>query len=430
MVKLKLEPEDFRVREVLDFVEDPSGSFFIHRLKKSKCDTTEAIGRISKGLRIRREKFAFAGLKDRQGVTEQYVSVEGRPAEFHAHGIDMRLIGRAAEPITSKQSRGNDFRIVMRDVFVSQIDGIEKAIERSRKDGFANYFDDQRFGSLKHGQGFPMREVAKGEFERALKAMIARPSKIAISGDVRLKKLLAGSWGDWERCDRIARGPQYFRLFQRLIRDPEDFHGALQELPQRQLLIHAFAYQSYLWNRACDLWIGKRLPGYRQIRIQTEAGSFRSWSKLKDEIREEIDQLRTPMPGPGGDGGDDSFRSAMDRVLRDADIELNSLADHRIPGMILKEEPRRLLVRPRNPRVLEVGNDERNRRMKKVVVSFGLPRGAYATMLIKHITAESPERGRGPRPGRRERMGEERPPAGPSKWENFEEDEGREPASE
>jgi tRNA(Glu) U13 pseudouridine synthase TruD len=34
-----------------------------------------------------------------------------------------------------------------------------------------NYFDDQRFGCLRHGQGFPMRSVLLGDHERALAAV-------------------------------------------------------------------------------------------------------------------------------------------------------------------------------------------------------------------------------------------------------------------
>ena len=40
-----------------------------------------------------------------------------------------------------------------------------------------NYFDDQRFGCLRHGQGFIVRQLMSGNFEKALLAMLAAPSK-------------------------------------------------------------------------------------------------------------------------------------------------------------------------------------------------------------------------------------------------------------
>ena len=72
--------------------------------------------------------------------------------------------------------------------------------------GFPNYFDDQRFNCLRHGQGFVMKAVLQGRFDQALEQLIATPSRVARSGDVKLKQLLSEHWRDWERCKRIARG--------------------------------------------------------------------------------------------------------------------------------------------------------------------------------------------------------------------------------
>src|SRR5690606_17883780 len=131
--------------------------------------------------------------------------------------------------------------------------------------GVSNYFDDSRFHCLRHGKGFVMKDVLRGRFEAALRALIARPSRAALGGDVRLKRLLRDHFGDWERCGRIARGPVWSRLFRHLQDHPTDFRTALELLPARVRLIHAFAWQSFLWNRAVDLLLKRELPAYARL---------------------------------------------------------------------------------------------------------------------------------------------------------------------
>ncbi len=305
------------------------------------------------------------------------------------------------EPVTSKLSRGNEFKIVVRDLARDELEALERHAPRVAKEGFANYFDDQRFSCLRHGQGFVMKDVLHGRYEAALKGLIARPSPTAITGDVKLKRLFGEHWGDWERCGSIARGPVWNRLFQHLRRSPDDFRGALALLPARQKLIHAYAYQSYLWNRAVDLYLKSKLPAYRRIRVETRAGSYVSWRRLNTDLEQQIRNERTPLHAPGGEGGGAEFARAMRQVLRDARLDDASFDDHKVPGMVLREEPRSLVVVPRRFSMSESRRDERNRGRSKIELTFGLPRGAYATMLIKHLFAADAESARRRRPPRR-----------------------------
>ena len=146
-MRLKVAPGDFRVRESLDFVEDRNGPYFIHRLRKEKLDTLEAIRIVAAEARVDRAKIAFAGLKDRQGVTEQWISIEGTRLDYRGRGIECRFFGRSAEPLTSKLSQGNEFAIVVRDLDRHELETFERRLPELRRAGFANYFDDQRFAT-------------------------------------------------------------------------------------------------------------------------------------------------------------------------------------------------------------------------------------------------------------------------------------------
>ncbi|MBX3461694.1 MAG: tRNA pseudouridine(13) synthase TruD [Planctomycetes bacterium] len=389
MVRLKTIPEDFRVRELLQWDEVPSGDYVVHRLHKSKLSTAEALALIARECDVDRADLAYAGLKDRQAVTDQFVSIPGRAVELQLPNLRLLPVGTTDRPITSRQSRGNAFEIVVRDLAPVQGALLRRNLPSLVKTGFPNYFDDQRFGGVRHGQGFPMRSVLLGDFERALQQLIAEPSPVAITGDVKLKRTLQLRWGDWEACGRIARGPAYGRLFDHLRQHPTDFRGALEHVPLRQRVIHAFAYQSLLWNRAVSGLLRGGVPSAQRLRIATIAGDLLAWKYLAPEREQKLLAMRTPLYGPDGDGGSEPFRRAMAAELERAGLTRDDFLRHEVPGMVWKEEARAALVKPAGVQEARVEPDDLHPGRVRATLRFELPRGSYATMLIKRLLAPS-----------------------------------------
>jgi len=396
-VKLKALPEDFRVREQLEFERCDDGPYYVHLLRKRKVDTLEALARVARRLKVARSEFAFAGLKDRQGETEQWVSVRGRRLDYRDASLTMVFKARAREAINSKQSTGNRFEIVVRDLSDrdAELAGEQRSVVES--EGLPNYFDDQRFGCLQHGQGFILRTLLAGDPEEALRRAIATPSPTAISGDVKLKRALERYWGDWEACASIARGPLYGRIFEHLLASPDDFTGALERMPQRQKLIHAFAFQSFLWNRAVDRTLYRGLGTEKTVSLQTRVGRLLAWGALTSSQRTRLDELRTPLYGAGGAGGakpdhgDPEFARATQAVIEEQGLRSADFS-RAVPGMVLRSEPRAIVLRPSDMKMSRTTADELGDRRLKLTLSFALPRGSYATLVVKRLFARSPTR--------------------------------------
>lgn len=388
-MRLKTIPEDFRVRELLQWPEVPGGDHVVHLLHKEKLSTPEALSMLVREADVERSAIAYAGLKDRQAVTEQFVSIERRAVELKLANLRVVPVGATDRPITSKLSAGNAFTIVVRDLLPTKAAQLRRAMPSLIKTGFPNYFDDQRFGCLRHGQGFPMRNVLLGDHERALQQFVAEPSPVAITGDVKLKRTLQLRWRDWEACARIARGPAYEGIFQHLLANPDDFRGALEYVPLRQRVIHAFAFQSLLWNRAVSRLLRGGVDSSQRLRIATIAGDLMAWKYLAPEREEKLKTMRTPLFGPDGDGGSEPFRKAMFAELREAGLSRDDFVRNEVPGMIWKEEPRDVFVKPTDVADVRIEADDLNDGRCKVTLQFSLPRGAYATMLIKRMFAPS-----------------------------------------
>ena len=182
-MRLKELPEDFRVHELLDFTESKDGLYRIHRLQKQKLTTIEALNLVASEAGVGRETIAHAGLKDRQAITEQWISVRGQRVDIRRPNLRVSYVGRSAEPITSKLSSGNRFAVVLRDLDPRAAATVRRSMPSLVGTGFPNYFDDQRFGCLKHNQGFIMRQILRGDYQGALRQLLASPSEVAIAGD-------------------------------------------------------------------------------------------------------------------------------------------------------------------------------------------------------------------------------------------------------
>ena len=199
-MKIKQRPEDFVVREGYRFEPDLEGPVWVYRMDKQKVSTLQALERISKEFAVRRRNLSVCGLKDKQGRTEQLVGVFGGAlgdSEVVQSGdLRLKLIGRAAQPLSSRNITANRFEVTVRDLSAEEADRVAESVAEVERAGVVNYFDSQRFGFLKHGQGFLARHLLRGDWESALKAFLATPSQLDRSDDAKVKAFWRDHWGE------------------------------------------------------------------------------------------------------------------------------------------------------------------------------------------------------------------------------------------
>jgi len=78
---LRAEPADFQVDEVLGFEADGEGEHVLLQIRKTGLNTEDAVRRIARHAGIKPRDIGYCGLKDRNAVTTQWISVglAGRP---------------------------------------------------------------------------------------------------------------------------------------------------------------------------------------------------------------------------------------------------------------------------------------------------------------------------------------------------------------
>jgi tRNA pseudouridine13 synthase len=375
---VKQSPGDFRVEELTDRTPRPAGGFALYRLEKAGWTTPDAVGGVCHRWRIDRRLVSFGGLKDRHAETVQYFTItDGPERDLAFDHVSLTYLGRTDSPFTSADVRANRFAITLRNLSAAEAERIAAEADGVARVGLPNYFDDQRFGSVSPDGEFVGRLLVMGEFEAALKLALIAPYEHDRSGPKRAKAHLRKHWGDWRKCRAVL--PR--ELIPCLLRNPPDYRTAVTRLNPELQGLHLAAYQSDLWNRTLARWLRDAFPAELLGSIRTKRGEM----PVPLEANDAWPGLLIPLPSarlspvPGA-----AWWPALDAVLAEEGLSLDELrvSGVRKPFFSKGERPARVVPAGLTA---DSGDDETHPGRSKLFMRFDLPRGAYATMLVKRL---------------------------------------------
>ena len=385
-------PQDFCVTEVL--VPDTivsSGPFAVYRATKTQLTTPEAAQRLAGLLKVKANRIEYAGLKDKHAVTTQFLSVQGLetpPQTLAAPGFEAELAGASARHLAAADIECNQFTITVRDATRDQCREMDR---RARgimlEDGsiaFVNYFGEQRMGSNRHGGGFIARKLIEGDFESALKLAIGTPARKDSGSRREMTRALATHWGHWKRAIKECPNcPQ--RAAPELLAEGGTFQQAFAALPYFEQEMFVDAYQSHLWNATAANLV-RSIPDVQTVdssNIEDDGFVFPAanhWTPPRQQLEVPMLAADTLLTPPWGD--------AARRALEAEGIRIDQL---RIPGMrrpAFSSSLRAIFARASNVAVTAPEKDElattTTARFKRTL-AFSLPRGTYATVLLRAL---------------------------------------------
>ncbi|MBO5118595.1 tRNA pseudouridine(13) synthase TruD [Methanocorpusculum sp.] len=262
--KLRAVPEDFIVEE-LPITFTNTGPYTICRLTKKSWEHQHAVREITNRLHISPKRFGWAGTKDRNAVTTQYVSLyDVQKEQIEALAIkDIEITPVATHQFSLGLGNleGNRFRLTLRGC---EEDGLaEKTAEITAavKTGIPNYFGLQRFGALKpitHRMGY---HILRGEYKEAVDLYVGDAFPYE-SDEIKKARARFRETGDAkEALHDLPVHLSYERIMlDSLMKKREDFGAALQSLPPKLLSMFVSAYQSWLFNMAVSARCGEETP--------------------------------------------------------------------------------------------------------------------------------------------------------------------------
>lgn len=402
---IKQHADDFVVEEVPLYPFDGRGTHTCMLIEKVGLSTVQAAANVAQALNVRRRDIGYAGLKDARAVTRQWFSVEhvdpARVVALDVPRVRVLQVTRHGNKLRLGHLRGNRFVIRVRHVDAARFDELEAGLRRLCRLGVPNYFGRQRFGG--RGDTWALgRALLRDDVDEAIEVLLGRPGE-ADRGSIRRAREL---FDEGRFAEAARHWPGLFIHERRALRTLERTGGnrrrAVHSIDAFARRFYVSAYQSHLFNAI----VARRL-------VWGAAGGGAA---------------RDGSTGPGGLGtlmrGDLAYVHAADRVflVDDPDAEqpradalqispTGPLFGYRMSkpqglpgeweaellageglsesafrsGRLRTKGVRRALRVPVEDARMELGAD---RRGPYVELRFGLPRGAYATALLRELFRE------------------------------------------
>ncbi|MEK7849555.1 MAG: tRNA pseudouridine(13) synthase TruD [Candidatus Omnitrophota bacterium] len=386
-MKIKVKPEDFIVEELIDApIIRKKGEFGLYRLTKRRQNTLEVLRIISKNTRLAFDDFSYGGRKDRHALSTQYITVKNNPSPLKIKEDDFALefLGFISRPMGPDLICGNRFNITIRSLSSQDIEDASTGLPVVNKLGFLNYFDDQRFGTYDQTQGFLAQKLLKKHFNGALKIYLTRVTSEDKKKDRERKAALFKKWGDWPSCFKEARLSFEKFAFDRLTHDAGSFISLLREIPAQELSLFISCYQAFLWNEVLRRWIKLQTSSCASTSAGAPMNVYRGLAGDYIFPTERLQNIPIPTPASKMPAMDPNVENIYQAVFKENGLIRPMFNITKIRQAYFKSTPRSAIVLPVKL-IFEFSEDEMRAGQKKLVLKFVLPRGSYATMLIKRI---------------------------------------------
>jgi len=314
-------PEDFQVDEIIPMEPDGTGEHCLLQVEKRNSNTDWVAGLLARHAGVPRQDVSYAGMKDRNAVTRQWFSV--------------RLAGRDAPDWHALES--TDLRLL-------------RITRHGRK---------LRTGALV-GNRFRLRVTA-----------------VKVDGDgleQRLQRIKQGGIPNYFGEQRFGHQGGNLRQARRLL------EGGGQHISRNKKGIYLSAARSLLFNRVlasrieAGAW-DRPLSGDWMALAGSRSG-FRLDGPPDEAILQRCREMDIQPTGPLWGSGEPLV---SDRVLR---LESACLAPC---GLWREGLERQGLKQERRPLRMPAGDLSWVIREREMTLSFTLPKGSYATMLLREL---------------------------------------------
>ncbi|MDD5432482.1 MAG: tRNA pseudouridine(13) synthase TruD [Candidatus Omnitrophica bacterium] len=383
-VKIKVKPEDFVVEEIANLPFVKKGDYAVYLLEKKGRNTVELLKEIAQRSKIQFKYFSYGGRKDKYGLTSQYITIKNpKIIELKEKDYSLKFIGLMGKPMAPALIKENKFKITIRDLNIEDVKKALIIMEEVNSLGFPNYFDDQRFGSFDSRQGFFAEKILKNQFNGALKIFLTSTNANERKEDRDRKQYFFDNWRDWKACKLKAKTDFEKNSFDLLSAKPNNFLEVLKLIPHEALATYFSSYQSFLWNEVLRNII-LTFSKYKTFHYPGVCGEYVFYESLDEDSYRYLNGLNLPVPGNKPSLPDCIAQEAYDKVLEQNGIKNPMFNKIKLRRAFFKSFLRKAIVKPQGLEY-NVVDDELYSRKKKLVLSFMLLRGSFATMFIKRI---------------------------------------------
>ena len=342
-----------------------SGTYAVYILYKENTSTLEALNILSKILRIPLSHITIAGLKDKYAATSQLVHIkiqrkEPLPGVIIRGNIRAFLIGFTTKPLVRGKLWGNRFTITLAMNYNELDKFLNNYNKLSEQRDLPAYYGYQRFGTRRPITHLFGKYLVKRDWCSLLHTLINMPftteSKDSIEWRMQMWKTYYSHNNILHTLGLDLENRVYTTL--REIKEKNCYNILIHSIDQRLLKLFLSAYQSYLFNLMLSLKI--------------EEKRFHNL-KLNDTII---------VPGYKLNKCDDHCKYVLE-------LENITSKDFYIRELKMKalsyRRPVKMRVYDLQLRIVEGDQD-----IIRVLLSFKIRKGMYATIVLRELTRAHP----------------------------------------
>lgn len=404
--KLRTIPEDFLVKEISQYpLVKENGNYTIAEITTTNWETNTFINEISDRLHISRNRISFAGTKDKRAKTTRLMSFYKIPKEklssIQIRDVSINNIYYSDQQVKIGELVGNRFEITIRNIEPNikpkQIQTIASFI--IEKHGFPNFYGIQRFGTMRPITHVVGEHIVRNDFQKAVMTYVANPLIGEDEYNYKLRERLQKTSNFSEALTSYPDELNFEKaILNKLVVDPNDFVGALTQLPKNLLTMFIYAYQSYLFNKILSERILRKLPLNKAVvgdfilpvrnNVIDESELIETTDNNMEKINKQIAKGKASVSGLLF-GSDSKFSSGEMGEIEHKIIEKEKLnpRDFIIPEIpfISSSGSRRPLLTPVNNLEFELMGDDLNKDKLALKLKFELRKGSYATSLLREF---------------------------------------------
>ena len=158
------------------------------------------------------------------------------------------------------------------------------------------------------------------------------------------------------------------------------------------ILLFLHSYQSFIWNQGLTQLLLKHLGVAKKksrsiIKTPYLLGEFIFYQSLGSNVLKALKELSIPFMTHKTVFPDETMSVIFSEILKEEGIAQNDFRIHGMEKTYFRKGERKTIIFPETLSIKGIENDElaKSRRLK-VTMEFQLPRGAYATIIIKRLS--------------------------------------------
>ena len=410
--QLRQEVKDFIVKEITNREEGTEGKYLVLELIKHDWDTHHLTRTLAKILQMSQKRISVAGTKDKRALTTQKISIFDIDAseieKIHLKDIELKVLGRSRKSVELGDLWGNEFIITIRDI-ASSPEETGKLLEKTTNDiliqgGVPNFFGVQRFGSVRPVTHLVGKAIVEGDFEKAALLYIADPFPAEPEETKKARQYVKETRDFKEGLKTYPLRLGHERaMMNHLIANPGDFAGSFLVLPKNLYRMFVHGYQSYIYNIILCRRIEKGLPLNQAVEgdivcfkndvglpdsSKTEKVTAETVNAMNRLIKRNRAFITASLPGYKTEFASGIPGEIEQEVIQELKVPLTGFNIEEIPEMSSKGIRREVLLQV-EPK-FEVAEDELNPGKSKAVLKFMLPKGSYATTVLREYMKADP----------------------------------------